>query len=106
MIILKEGFVSTNLDINSESIESMDALIRGIRQCIISENDATSMYENLIDSILKCDFYSINSPLEKVVLAIRDIANEEKKHIGEFTKILSMIDKDDIANYKLGGKEV
>jgi len=106
MTIIKEGFVSTNLDTNSEPQESMYSIIRGIRQCLISENDAVNQYEKLIDSIVKSDFYTINSPLENSVIAIRDIANEEKKHIGEFTKILSTLDFDDIANYKLGVEEV
>lgn len=106
MIILKEGLVSTDSKTNETPYNSIDSVIRAIRTAIIAENDATNQYETIIDSILASSFYSINSPLEKVVLAIRDIANEEKKHIGEFTKILSMIDKDDIANYKLGVKEV
>lgn len=106
MKIIKEGFASTNLDVNAKPIENNDEFIRSIRECIISENDAANMYEKLINSIVDSNGYTINSPYEKAVIAIRDIANEEKKHIGEFTKILSMIDYDDIENYKLGVKEV
>ena len=106
MTIVKEGFVSTDSKTNETPYSSQASIIRALRTALIAENDAANQYENIIDSILACSFYSINSPLEKVVLTIRDIANEEKKHIGEFTKLLSMIDYDDIENYKLGVKEV
>jgi len=106
VVIIKEGLVSTDSKTNETPYSSQASIIRAIRTAIISENDAANQYETIIDSILACSFYTENSVLEKVVIAIRDIANEEKKHIGEFTKILSMIDYDDIANYKLGVKEV
>lgn len=106
MTIVKEGLVSTDSKTNETPYSSQASIIRAIRAAITSENDATNQYETIIDSILASSFYTENSLLEDAVIAIRDIANEEKKHIGEFTKILSTLDYDDIENYRLGAKEV
>jgi len=37
---------------------------------------------------------------------LQDIANEEKVHIGELQKVLSLLDKSEIEFYKQGVKEV
>ena len=37
---------------------------------------------------------------------IQEIADEEKKHVGEFQKLIAMLDKNEIVNYKKGAEEV
>jgi rubrerythrin len=60
-------------------------LIRAIRLSISAEEDAASIYELIADS-------TKNKEVEKI---IRDIANEEKIHAGEFARILMMLDENE-----------
>jgi hypothetical protein len=60
-------------------------LARAIRLAISAEEDAVSLYDLIADS-------TKNKEVAKVV---RDIANEEKVHVGEFARILMMLDKEE-----------
>jgi len=55
-----------------------------LRQSIIAELDAVNLYEFLADK-------AKNRNVKKILL---DIAREEKTHIHEFEKLLSMLDKE------------
>ena len=65
-----------------DDAKSSDAII--LRQAIIAELDAASLYEQMAAS-------TTNKKLQKVLL---DIAKEEKVHVGEFEKLLGEVDKE------------
>ncbi len=62
-------------------------LVRALRADIAAEEDATSLYEAHVDAT--------NDPLAKKVL--QDIANEERVHVGELQRLISILleDEDD-----------
>ena len=66
-----------------------------IREKINEENDAINSYLSLVSHI---DSY-------KIVNIIKDIANEEKVHVGELQKILYSLDSDELTKEKEGRKE-
>lgn len=112
MTIIKEGLVSTDLQVNAYFGSKRD-IIRAIREATISEQDATNMYEKIVDAITNyTKAYENNAdvvayiPLYKMIAnTVQDIANEEKVHIGELQKLLSLLDKEEIQFYKKGAKE-
>lgn len=71
-------------------------LTRAIRLAIAAEHEAIHLYEALADS---CD-----DPLAAEVL--RDIANEEKVHAGEFQRLLSILLPDEAGYLQEGAEEV
>jgi rubrerythrin len=73
--------------------KSTDQII--LRQAIIAEYDAVSLYEQMANS-------TKNKKLKKVLL---DIAKEERVHIGEFEAVLESIDKEHEDSVKDGKKE-
>jgi rubrerythrin len=113
MTIIKEGSVSTDLSVNTYFGSKKD-IIRALRECVIAENDATNMYEKVTDAIenyIKAyenntEVTSLISVYNKIMAQVKEIADEEKKHIGEFQKLISMLDNNEVTNYKLGVKEV
>ena len=66
-----------------------------IREKINEENDAINSYLSLVSHI---DNY-------KIVNIIKDIANEEKVHVGELQEILYSLDPDELTKEKEGRKE-
>ena len=104
MTILKEGNVSTNLDVNPEAFFSEDSIIRALRQAVIAELDAINMYKKMADSILLVKWDDAEK--RKLVETIEEIADEEMVHVGEFQKLIAMLDKKEIYFYKKGAKEV
>ena len=66
-----------------------------IREKINEENDAINSYLSLVSHI---DDYEIAD-------VIKDIANEEKVHVGELQKILYELDPDELTKEKEGRKE-
>lgn len=73
-----------------------EELIRAIRQMIASEYEAIQLYVQLAEST--------DDKLAAKVL--RDIADEEKVHAGEFLELLSRIDPEEKEHYQEGAKEV
>ena len=104
MTIIKEGSVSTDLQTNPVPFFSVDSIVRALRECIISENDAINMYQKMADSILLVKWD--DEQKHELVRVIEEIADEEKAHVGEFQKLIAMLDKEEIMNYKKGSKEV
>lgn len=76
-----------------EKAKSTDEII--LRQAIIAEYDAVSLYEQMADS-------TGNKKLKNLLL---DIAREEKVHIGEFELFLESIDKEHKPSVVDGKKE-
>ncbi len=66
-----------------------------IREKINEENDAINSYLSLVSHI---DNYEI-------VNIIKDIANEEKVHVGELQEILYSLDPDELTKEKEGRRE-
>ena len=104
MTIIKEGSVSTDLQTNPVPFFSVDSIVRALRQSIAAELDAINMYQKMADSILLVKWD--DEQKYELVRVIEEIANEEKAHVGEFQKLIAMLDKEEIMNYKKGSKEV
>ena len=71
-------------------------LVRAIRFMIASEYEATQLYMQLAEST--------NNKLAVAVL--KDIANEERVHVGEFLRLLRKLAPDEEKFYAEGAKEV
>jgi rubrerythrin len=75
---------------------SKDELIRAIRFDISAEYEAVQLYRQLADSTD-----------DKVAQAVlRDIAEEEVVHAGEFLRLLKHLEPDEEKSYEKGYKEV
>ncbi len=73
-----------------------EELVRSLRQMIAAEYEAVQLYDQLADSIDDGD----------AVAVLRDIANEEKVHAGEFLELLKRIDPEEAKRYREGAREV
>ena len=73
-----------------------EELIRAIRFSIASEIEAIQVYTQLAEST--------DNPLSVKVL--KDVANEERVHIGEFLRLLRELAPDEEKFYAKGAKEV
>lgn len=73
-----------------------EELIRAIRFSIAAEFEATQIYMQLADSIE-------NKLAEKV---LREIADEELVHVGEFLRLLRELAPNEEKFYAVGAKEV
>lgn len=73
-----------------------EELIRAIRFMIAAEYEAVQLYTQLSDSIDD----------EFAIKILREIADEERVHAGEFLKLLTILDPDEAKFYAEGEKEV
>jgi rubrerythrin len=73
-----------------------EELIRAIRFAVASEFEAIQMYMQLAES-------TDNSLAVEV---LKDIADEERVHVGEFLRLLRQLDPDEAKFYADGTKEV
>lgn len=71
-------------------------LVRAIRFMVAAEYEAVQMYMQLAESI--------DDPLAIEVL--KEIADEERVHAGEFLRLLKELDPDEEGFYAEGSKEV
>ena len=74
---------------------TLKELVRSVRFMIAAEYEAIQLYEQLAES-------TDNQLARKVLL---DIADEEKEHVGEFRRLLSILAPQDEALYTAGMKE-
>ena len=86
---------------NLDAVNKLDTLddrelTRGIRDAIIAEESAIKQYEVLVDS-------TNNSKVKEV---LQNISNEEKIHVGELQKLLSILLSDEQGFLDKGKKEV
>ena len=79
----------------SERKLSHEELVRAIRFLVASEYEATQLYMQLADSI--------DHPFAQAVL--KDVADEERVHAGQFITLLYHLDPDEEKLYKKGAKE-
>jgi len=82
------------IDLGKVKKEDIDKEI--LRLGMIAELDAVSLYEQLAAA-------TENEDIKKV---LRDIAKEEKTHIGEFETLLHKLDKEQVEETGKGRKEV
>jgi len=73
-----------------------EELVRAIRFMVAAEYEAIQLYEQLAEST--------DNTLAQNVL--RDIADEEKVHAGEFLRLLKELQPDEDAFYRTGAAEV
>ncbi len=73
-----------------------DELIRAVRFTVASEYEAAQMYLQLAES-------TDNKLAEEV---LKDVANEELVHVGEFLRLLHALAPDEEKFYAQGAKEV
>ncbi|MCL5024885.1 MAG: manganese catalase family protein [Chloroflexi bacterium] len=75
---------------------TLGELIRAIRLDLAAEEEAVYQYMAHADAT--------DHPLARKVLA--DVADEERKHIGEFARLLQILTGDEDALLEEGGREV
>ena len=92
MKIIKEGFVSTNLDTQAKQISSDTELLRHLRESTIAETDAINMYEKLIDSIELSKSLLSEKDYASIVDKINEIIDEEKTHFEEFQSLIYLVE--------------
>lgn len=74
---------------------SLSELVRSVRFMIAAEYEAIQLYEQLAES-------TDNVAARRV---LRDIADEEKEHVGEFQHLLSILAPQDECLYREGREE-
>jgi rubrerythrin len=82
--------------LKNDRLLTHDELVLAIRFMIAAEYEATQLYEQLAEST--------DEALAQNVL--RDIANEEKVHAGEFLRLLKELQPDEEGFYQQGAQEV
>ena len=82
--------------LKNDRLLTHEELVRAIRFMIAAEYEAMQLYEQLAEST--------NEALAQNVL--RDIANEEKVHAGEFLRLLKELQPDEEGFYQQGAQEV
>jgi len=82
--------------INFEKIKKEDVDKEILRLGIAAELDAISLYEQM----------AANTGSENIRTMLKDIAKEEKTHVGEFQALLLELDKEQVAELAAGKKEV
>ena len=90
------GFGNPFSVLKHDRLLTHEELVRAIRFMIAAEYEATQLYEQLAEST--------DEVLAQDVL--RDIANEEKVHAGEFLRLLKELQPDEEGFYQQGAQEV
>ncbi|MEN6643430.1 MAG: ferritin family protein [Armatimonadia bacterium] len=75
---------------------TLGELARALRLSIAAELEAIHLYESMADST--------DNDLAAAVL--RDIANEERVHVGEFQHVLNLLLEDEVGYLQAGAAEV
>ena len=73
-----------------------EELIRAVRFMVAAEFEATQMYMQLAES----------TDNQLAIDVLKDIADEERVHVGEFLKLLYVLAPDEEKFYDVGAKEV
>ena len=75
---------------------SRSELIRALRLNIAAEHEAVHLYEAHADA----------TDIALAAQVLREVAREEKVHIGEFSRLLSILEPDNVATLAEGAAEV
>ena len=84
------------IPIDLEKVSKGDRDKEILRVCMITELDAVNLYEQP----------AAMGEREEVKAVLRDIAKEEKTHMGEFQALLLRQDKEQVEELEKGKKEV
>lgn len=87
----------------TEYTDDINKIIHAITVAIESEFDATRVYDNIM-TLVK-GFATTNAIANMVGLVIRDIHNEENKHIGQLLELLSKLSPELAEFYEKGRQE-
>ena len=90
------GFGSPFSGLANDRKVTNEELVRAIRFMVASEYEATQMYMQLAES----------TDNKLAVAVLKDIANEERVHAGEFLRLLRELAPDEEKFYAEGAKEV
>lgn len=90
------SFTDPFVQMTPKRVMTKRELVRALRLNISAEEDATSIYEAHADAT--------DDPLAKAVL--QDIANEERVHVGEFQRLISILLADEDGWLADGAAEV
>ncbi len=83
------------LDLTQRKL-SKEGIAQALRLAIIGELDAINLYLQLAEAVED----------EKVRQVLKDIAEEEKVHVGELLELLKLIDEEQAKALEKGRKEV
>ena len=86
----------SKIPIELKNIEGKDMEKEVLRAAIIAELDAINLYEQM--SAMVKD--------EGIKAVLKDVANEEKTHVGEFLTLLLKLDDKQVEEMEKGRKEV
>jgi rubrerythrin len=87
----------SQIPFDPKNLKKEDAIKEILRVAIIAEFDAINLYEQLAAAATG------REDIEKV---FRDVATEEKTHVGEFQAMLLREDKEQVIKLEGGKKEV
>lgn len=71
-------------------------MLRAIKFAIASEFEAIQLYQQIME----------NTNNKKVISALLEIAEDEKKHVGGLYKLLEILSPEDEKIYDTGAKEI
>jgi rubrerythrin len=74
---------------------SKQELISALRLSLCAEEEATHLYDTIAE-------YTDDERVKKIM---KDVADEEQVHIGEFQKLLDLIEEDEVEKVGEGEKE-
>jgi rubrerythrin len=90
------NFGSPFSGLSNDRMLSEDELIRAIRFMVAAEYEATQLYTQLAES----------TDNKLVIAVLKDIADEELVHVGEFLRLLRELAPNEEKYYEVGAKEV
>ena len=71
-------------------------ILRAIKFSIAAEYEAIQLYQQIME----------NTNNKKVIKALAEITEDEKKHVGGLNKLLQILSPDDDKIYQAGAKEI
>ena len=86
----------SKIPVDIKNLDSNDMKIEVLRAAIIAELDAINLYEQMAAMVKD----------EQVKAVLKDVADEEKTHVGEFLTFLLKLDEKQVEEMEKGKKEV
>ncbi len=94
--LVKASFENAFSGMKASRKLTKEETVRAIRQMVASEYEAVQLYTQLAESITD----------QATAKVLRDVAEEEKVHAGEFLEVLRRLDPKEHERYREGAKEV
>ena len=86
----------SKIPIDLKNMEGKDIEKEVLRVAIIAELDAINLYEQMAAMVKN----------EGIKAVLKDVADEEKTHVGEFLTLLLKLDEKQVEEMEKGSKEV